>query len=89
MPLLSSNLSASIARSNFYQILDEVDSNMRQFTVSHRGKPKVMIMPIDEFASWQETLMILSDKKLSGSIGRAVKSKKTYSSEEANKLIGW
>lgn len=89
MPLLSSNLSASIARSNFYQILDEVDSNMRQFTVSHRGKPKVMIMPIGEFDSWQETLKILSDKKLSGSIVRAVKSRKTYSSEEAGKLIDW
>lgn len=46
-------------------------------------------MPVDEFASWQETLKILSDKKLSGSIGRAAKSKKTYSSEEAGKLIGW
>lgn len=89
MPLLNSNLSANIARSNFYQILDEVDCNMRQFTVSRRGKPKVVIMPVDEFASWQETLKILSDKKLSGSIGRAVKSKKTYSSEEAGKLIGW
>lgn len=89
MPLLNSNLSANVARSNFYQILDEVDSNLRQFTVSRRGKPKVVIMPVDEFASWQETLKILSDKKLSGSISRAVKSKKTYSSEEASKLIGW
>jgi len=89
MPLLSSNLSANVARSNFYQILDEVDSNMRQFTVSHRGKPKVMIMPIDEFVSWQETLEIFSDKKLSKSVVRAVKSRKTYSSEEANKQIGW
>lgn len=89
MPLLSSNLSANVARSNFYQILDEADDNMRQFTISRRGKPKVVIMPIDEFTSWQETLKILSDKKLSESIVRAVKSKKTYSSEKAVKLIGW
>lgn len=89
MPTLNSNLPANIARSNFYQILEESSRNLRQFTVSHRGKPKVVIMPAEEFASWQETLEILSDKKLSSSISKAVKSKKTYSSEEAAKLIGW
>ena len=89
MPLLNSNLSANVARSNFYQILNEASDSMRQFTVSHRGKPTVVIMSAEEFASWQETLKILSDRKLSSNIVRAVKSRKTFSSEEAAKLIGW
>ena len=89
MPLLNSNLPANVARSNFYQILDEASDGLRQFTVSHRGKPTVVIMSAEEFASWQETLELLSDKKLSASVTRAMKSRKTFTSEEAAKLVGW
>jgi len=88
MSQLSSTLPANEARTNFYQILDEVGQNMRQFTISHRGKPGAVIMSAEEFAGWQETFDIMSDKKLMASIKRASKSK-IISSDEANKLIGW
>jgi len=89
MSNLSSILPANEARSNFYQILDEVSSGLRQFTVSHRGKPNTIIMSADEFAGWQETMEILANKKLLASINKALKSTKTISSEDADKLIGW
>jgi len=89
MPMLNSNLPANEARSNFYQILEETGGNLRQFTISHRGIPTAVIMSAEEFASWQETLEILSDKKLLESVSRAIRSKKSYSSEDAAKLIGW
>ena len=46
-------------------------------------------MSAEEFASWQETLEIISDKKLLNSIRRGLKSKKRYSAKQANKIVGW
>ncbi|HBC44957.1 MAG: Prevent-host-death protein [Candidatus Collierbacteria bacterium GW2011_GWB1_45_35] len=89
MNTLSTVLPANEARTNFYQILDEVGSNLRQFTISHRGKPGAIIMSIEEFEGWQETMEIMSDKKLVKSIERARKSTKTYSQEEVDKMLGW
>lgn len=88
MPTLSSILPANEARTNFYQILDEVSTGLRQFTISHRNKPNVVIMSVEEFEGWQETLEIMADKKLVSRIERARKSK-AISSKEADKIIGW
>lgn len=88
MSHLSTTLPANKARTNFYQILDEVGVNLRQFTISHRGKPGAVIMSIEEFEGWQETMEIMSDKKLMASIEKSKKSK-TISSQAANKIIGW
>ena len=85
---LSSTLPASLARSNFYQMLDDIETKFSQFTISHRGKPHAVIMSADEFEGWQETMEILSDKKLLSSINKARKSK-IISSKDADKLIGW
>lgn len=89
MSYLNATIPANQARSNFYQILDEAEEKLRQFTITLRGKTKVVIMSAEEFASWQETLEITSDKKLVQSIKRALKSKKTYSQIQADKLINW
>ena len=89
MSNLSSILPANEARSNFYQILDEVSGGLRQFTVSHRNKPNVVIMSAEEFEGWQETMEILADKKLVSSIKKATKSSKTYSQKEVDKILGW
>ncbi|MBI5619515.1 type II toxin-antitoxin system Phd/YefM family antitoxin [Candidatus Gottesmanbacteria bacterium] len=89
MATLQPVLPANEARANFYQILDEAGTNLRQFTITHRGKPLVVVMSQEEFEGWQETLEILSDKNLMASIRRSMKSKKVYTQEQADKRIGW
>lgn len=89
MATLQPILPANEARANFYQILEEAGENMRQFTITHRGKPLVVVMSQEEFEGWQETLEIMSNKKLMASIGRSMKSKKVYTKKQADKLIGW
>jgi len=61
---LASTIPANEARTNFYQLLEEVGSNLRRFVITHRGKTKAVIMPIEDVEAWEETLEILSDKKL-------------------------
>ncbi|MCX6706285.1 MAG: type II toxin-antitoxin system Phd/YefM family antitoxin [Candidatus Woesebacteria bacterium] len=89
MSTLSQVLPANEARSNFYQILEEAGQNLRLFTITHRGKPPVVIMAAEELESWRETLEIMTNKKLMAGIAKALSSSKVYTQKEANKLIGW
>lgn len=89
MVTLNTTIPANEARTNLYQILNEVGENWRQFTITHRGKPKAVIISPEEFASWQETLEIASNKQLVKSIKKGLRSKKTYKQKEADRLIGW
>lgn len=89
MTTLNTTIPANEARINLYQILSEVGENWRQFTITLRGRPKAVILSPEEFASWQETLEIATDKNLVQSIKRGLRSEKTYSQKKADKIIGW
>lgn len=89
MATLQPILPANEARTNFYQILEEAGENMRQFVITHRGRKPVIVMSQEEFEGWQETLDILSDKKLTASLLRSMRAKKVYTQEQADKRIGW
>lgn len=89
MATLSTTLPANEARANFYKILDDVGEKWSQFIITLRGKTKAVIMSMEEFASWQETLEIVSNKKLVQSIKRGLRGKKTYSQKKADRIIGW
>ena len=62
---------ASVARANFYQMLDEAGEDMRQFTIVPRSKPPIIVMSVAEFEGWQETIDIMSDKKLVADLKQA------------------
>jgi len=89
MAQLNSTLTASDARTNFYQVLANAVDNFSQYTIKIRGKGDAIIMSAEELEGWKETLEILSDKKLANSLRRAMKSKKTYTQEEVYKKLGW
>lgn len=69
---LSLSLPASEARKNFYTMLDEVSDKLKRFTITLRGKVKAVVMPADEVASWEETLEIMSNKKLVAQINEGL-----------------
>lgn len=83
---------ANVARTNFYQLIEEAGDDHRQFTIVHREKPPVIIMSVAEFEGWQETLEIMSDKKLVASLKKAEKELKAGKGipwEKAKKKLGW
>jgi len=61
---LATTIPANEARTNFYQLLDEVGNNLRRFVITHRGKTRAVVMPVEDVEAWEETLEILSDKKM-------------------------
>lgn len=89
MTTLNAVLPANEARSNFYQLLDRAGKGLQQFTITLRGKAKAVVMSSEEFDSWQETLEVMSNKKLVQSIKRGILSSKVYSQKQANKIINW
>ena len=60
----STTITASQARSNFYSLLDQVDGQLKRFTITKKGKAKAMVVPIDDVSSCEETMEIMVDKKL-------------------------
>lgn len=83
-------ITATKARQNFFKLLDQVDSPGSSVTITMDGEPRVVMMPIDDFEGWQETLEIISDKKLLKSLKKAredVKSGRVYSEEEVKKRL--
>lgn len=89
MTTLSTTIPANEARSNFYRLLNKVGEELQQFTITLRGKARAVVMSAEEFASWQETLEVMSDKKLVQSINRGLRSKKIYSQTKASRIIDW
>jgi prevent-host-death family protein len=91
MKKLQSTISASEARSNFYTLLDNVANKLKRYTITRRGNAQVVLMHPDEVASWEETMDVLSNKKLVSDIinsEKELKAGKTVSEDKLLKKIG-
>lgn len=54
-------LSISEARKKIFDIGEEVQKPNVHYTLTENGKPKMVIMGVEEFESWQETLEVMKD----------------------------
>lgn len=63
----------SEARKKIFTIADEVQGSDIHYTLTEKGRPKVVIMSADEFESWQETVEIAYNRKLMKQIRSAEK----------------
>lgn len=89
--VIPQNLTVSQARANLYGIMDQVGSSLRSFIISHRGRPTAVVMPVEDLESWEETLEIMSNKKMMRQIiqgEKDYKAGKTHTFEEVVKELG-
>ena len=84
---MTTTLSASEARSNFYNILDEVADKFKRFVITKRGKAKAVVMPAEEVEAWEETMEIMANKKLASDIKAAEKELKSGKGIPQEKLL--
>lgn len=87
MAALTSTMTASDARINLYDMLEEVKRFTRRFTITHKGKPQAVLMPIEEVESWEETLEILADKKLMKDLKQAETDRKFGRTYPLSKVV--
>jgi prevent-host-death family protein len=48
-------------RTHLAELLDEVAHRREHVTITRRGRPSAMLVPVDEYAALEETAEILSD----------------------------
>lgn len=72
-------ISISEARKHIFELANEVQAPGTYFTLTEKGRPRVVVMSAEEFESWQETLEVMQDfpnlKKEVKEVERAFKSK--------------
>lgn len=87
---MTTTLPATKARKQFFKLIKAADQPGTTITITVEGEPKVVMMSVEEFEGWQETLEILSDRKLTKNIKEALtdlKKGKVYSLEEVKKKL--
>lgn len=78
-------LSISEARRGIFKIAEKVQKPSTYYTLTEKGKPKLVVMSAEEFESWQETLEVIRDfPKLDKDVKAAERDfkKKRYSTLE-------
>lgn len=54
-------LSISEARKKIFEIAKQVQKPATHYTLTEKGRPKVVMMSAEEFESWKETLEIMEE----------------------------
>ncbi len=49
------------ARKNIFKIVEEMGKEGSCYGLTERGKIKAVLMPVEEFESWRETLEVMKD----------------------------
>ena len=90
MSSLPTVIPASLARSNFYDLLDEVSKTPKRFVITRRGRAQAVVLSPEEVESWEETLEVMSDKKLMEDIREGmedIEKGRTYSLDKVIKEL--
>ena len=58
-------------RINLAHVLKDVRGRFDRYIISNRGEPEAILMCIDDYEGWLETLEIMSDKKAMADIRQA------------------
>lgn len=85
-------ISATQARANFYDLIDEVAKSGKRVGITKKGETKAFLISADEYESWQETNEIMADKGLMRAIRQGEKDLKegrVQDWEEVKKELGW
>lgn len=83
--MLENVLPVSEFRATLPKVLKLISKLHQSITITQRGKPEAVIMNIEEYEGWLETMDIMADKELRKGLKKAdedVKKKRLYSHKE-------
>jgi len=70
---MTRHVTATEARKNLFELIATAGKPGAFVMISHEGTPKVVMMSLEEFEGWQETLEIMSDPELAKDIRKDLK----------------
>lgn len=88
---IMNTVSATTARANLYDLIDEVALSGKRIGITKKGETKVILISAEEYESWQETNEILADKSLMRAIRQGekdIKEGRVYDWEDVKKELG-
>jgi antitoxin YefM len=62
---------ASEAKKKFLELIRNADESFERYYITRNGEPKAVLMSIDDYEGWLETLEIVSSKKAVAEIKKA------------------
>jgi len=65
------SISVRKLRANLSGILKDVKTHLDRYVISKRGKPEAVLMCVDDYEGWIETLEIMGNKKTVAEIREA------------------
>ena len=71
--MANGTISATEARTKFYDLLEEVEKLSKRVIITSHCKTKAVLVNADELESMEETLEILRDKRAMASITKSMK----------------
>lgn len=74
-------ITATQARKNFFKLMDLLRSAHVTIMVTHQEKPPIVMMSVEEWEGWMETLDILSDPKEAEDLREAIREHKSGTME--------
>ena len=84
-------ISATQARANLYDLIDEVALSGKRVGITKKGETKAVLISVEELESWEETNEILADKKLMRDLRQAekdIKEGRVHDWEDVKKELG-
>jgi antitoxin YefM len=78
-------------KANLSKLVEKVDSTDEEIVITRNGRPSAVIVSMDEFESWKETLAIKASAGLMAEIKKGlkgIKKAKVYTLDELLKGIG-
>ena len=82
------NISIRNLRSNLSGVLSKVSKHLDRYVVLKRGEPEAIIMSIEDYEGWLETLEIMSSKDAMADIKAARKELKEGKGVPFEKVFG-
>ncbi len=67
------SISATKARQSFFKLIENTERPGASITITIDGQPKVVMMSLEDFEGWQETLEVIGDKHLMKGIKQALR----------------
>ncbi|MFA5146194.1 MAG: type II toxin-antitoxin system Phd/YefM family antitoxin [Candidatus Omnitrophota bacterium] len=67
------NISVRKLRANLGNVLNDVRTRLDRYVISNRGEPEAVLMCVDDYEGWLETLELVSSKDVMNDIRKARK----------------
>ena len=67
------SITASDAKKRLLELIRDADESFERYCITRNGEPRAVLMSVDDYEGWLETLEILSSKEAVAEIRKARK----------------